>query len=100
MRIDKLRVIMSLQINTDTFADSADPDDTAQDLHCLPFYYWFKTETVFATLDVSEFRDVRVHIRNSGVKKLIGHLKNLIGLTPRIIWSIRAIVPVNSAYFM
>ena len=35
----------ALQTSTDTFANSADPDETAryepshQDLHCLPFYH-------------------------------------------------------------
>ena len=37
--------LSSLQTNTDTFANSADPDETAhnetshQDLYCLPFCY-------------------------------------------------------------
>ena len=37
--------LSSLQINTDTFANSADPDEMAhnepshQDLHCLPFCF-------------------------------------------------------------
>ena len=37
--------LSALQTNTDTFANSADPDETAriepshQDLHCLPFSY-------------------------------------------------------------
>ena len=38
-------ILSSLKINTDTFANSVDPDETArnepshQDLHCLPLCY-------------------------------------------------------------
>ena len=33
-------------INIDTFANSTDPDELShQDLYCLPFCYWFSTET-------------------------------------------------------
>ena len=68
--------LSSLQINTDTIANCADPDDTAcnkpsyQNLHCLPFCYWIFDWNPFLQLDVSKFRDGKVHVRNSGVKVL------------------------------
>ena len=34
----------------------------------LPFCFWYLTETLFATMDVSKFRSGRVHVRKSGVK--------------------------------
>ena len=61
-----------LHSNTDAFLNSADPElsrytarnePSNQDLHCLPLYY-FCTVTLFATLDVSNFRNGRVHFRN------------------------------------
>ena len=39
-----------MQTKTDTFVNSEDRDETArcepshQDLHCLPFWYWYLTE--------------------------------------------------------
>ena len=66
--------LSSLQINTDILANSADPDEMAcnktshQDLHYLPFWYGFLTTPLFATMDVSKFRDGSVHFRNSVVK--------------------------------
>ena len=55
--------LLSLQTNKDTFANSADPDETARyepshlDLHCLLFTDWFLTETLFVATDVSKFTD-------------------------------------------
>ena len=43
--------LSTLQTNTETYANSADPDETArnepshQDLHCLPFCFSVYTET-------------------------------------------------------
>ena len=61
----------SIQTNTGTFANSVDPDETARDepshldLHYLPYVIDFLLKCLFATTDVSKFRDGRVHIRNS-----------------------------------
>ena len=69
-------ILSSLENNTDTVANSADPDETArnepshQDLHCLPLCYWCLTEPPFATMDVSKFKDGKVHVRNLGLKGL------------------------------
>ena len=46
-----------------TYANSVDPDETAhQDLHGLLFGSRCLT---FATMDMSKFKDGRVHCRNS-----------------------------------
>ena len=51
MGIERALIHSDLQITTDTFANSADPDETARngpshlDLHCLPFCYWILTGT-------------------------------------------------------
>ena len=56
-------ILSSLQINMDIFANSVDPDERArnepshQDLHYLPFYHCFLIKSIFATMDVSKFRD-------------------------------------------
>ena len=42
-----------------------------QDLHCLPFCYLCLTEPLLARMDVSKFRNGRIHARISGVKGLI-----------------------------
>ena len=42
-----------------------------QDLHCLPFCYWILTEPLFATMNMSKFRDGRIHVRNPAVKGLM-----------------------------
>ena len=73
-----------MQTKTDTCANSVDPDKTAhnepshQDLHCLPFCLFFcllfcvliTLKPLFEAVDMSKFKDGRVHIRNSGVKGL------------------------------
>ena len=84
----------ALQTNTEIYANSADPDETAchepshQDLHFLPFCYWravssesslfailllikFWLRPLFATMDVTKFGDGTVHLVNSGVKGLM-----------------------------
>ena len=38
-------------------------------LHRLPFCYYFLTKTLFATMNVSKFREGRVHIRSAAVKR-------------------------------
>ena len=61
--------LSSLQTNTDTFANSAYPEPSHQDLHCNSVLdFWLKP--LFATMDVSKIRDGRVHVRNPGVKGL------------------------------
>ena len=51
-----------LQTNTDTFANSADPDETVsnepshQDLHCLPFCLWFLTKTPIVKNGLDQIR--------------------------------------------
>ena len=71
--------LSSLQTNTDTFANSVDPDETAhneqshQDLNCAILLLWLKPW--FATMDVSKCIDGKVHVRNPGVKGLIWYLQ-------------------------
>ena len=49
----KYLIFSFLQINTDTFANSVDPEEMArnepshQDLHCLPFYLIFHLTLIF-----------------------------------------------------
>ena len=53
--------LSSLQSNTDIFVNSADPDETArnhQDLPCLPFHYWFLTETPICDNGCVHFSEV------------------------------------------
>ena len=62
-------------IQIDVFSNSADPDETVlsrQDLHYLPYCYWFLNEPLFAAMDVSKFRDGRSLFRISRVKVLRG----------------------------
>ena len=57
------------QTNTNTCANSVDSDEMASnepshlDLHCLPFYFLFLTETLFASVDKSKFKNGRIHFR-------------------------------------
>ena len=61
--------LSSLQTITNTFANSADQDEMAcnelshQDLHCLPFWYWFLLKPLFASMDMSKFRVGRFHFQ-------------------------------------
>ena len=41
------------------------------DLHCLPFCSWFLTVTLSAIMDMSKFKDERVHFRHLEVKRWI-----------------------------
>ena len=53
-------------------ANSVDTDGPShQDLHCLPFCYWPLIETPNITMNVSQFRDGKVHVRNIRMKGLI-----------------------------
>ena len=69
-------ILLYMHTFTHSFANTVDPDETARDepshkdLHCLPFYYWFLTEPLFATTGVYKFRDGSAHLRNSGMKRL------------------------------
>ena len=70
-------ILSALQTNTDTFANSVDPDETAhhepshQDLHCLPFCSGFTTiQSTSVAMDVSKCTVGRAYFRNSGVKGL------------------------------
>ena len=70
-------ILSSLQTSSDTFANSADPDETArdepsyQDIHDLPFcLIFFLLKPLFATKDVSESKDWIVHVKNYRVKGL------------------------------
>ena len=60
-------------LQTNTFSNSKAPDETArkdqshQDLHCHSVID-FGLKHLFATMDVSKFRDGRIHFINSGVK--------------------------------
>ena len=67
-------ILSSVQSNTDTFANSVDPESSYRDLRCLPFSYWFFMKPLFATMDVSNFRSRKVHYRKSGVKGLTSYL--------------------------
>ena len=65
------------QTKTDTCANSVDPDETArngpshQDLHYLPFgFFDYTLKPLFEAVDMSKFKDGRVHYRNSGMKGL------------------------------
>ena len=68
--------LSSQQTTTDTCANSVDPDEiphkepSHQNLHCLPFHFDFRLKPLFASVDVSKFKDGRVHFRNLGVKGL------------------------------
>ena len=68
--------LSALQTNTSTFANSVDPDEMAhyepshQDLHCLPFCFILWLISLVATMNVSKFKNGRVHFRNLGVKGL------------------------------
>ena len=66
-------ILSFLQTNTDTCANSVDPDEkrlvTSQDLHYLPVTD-FRQKPFFARMDVSKFSDGIIHLRNSGVKEL------------------------------
>ena len=42
-----------------------------QDLLCLPFFFGL-TESLFASVDKSKFKNGRVHFRNLGMKGLRG----------------------------
>ena len=82
------KTLLSLQTNTDTCVNSADPDEmpynepSHQNQHCLPFCYWFWLKPLFATMNVSKFRDGRVHVRNLRIiglrllRKCISHFTN------------------------
>ena len=66
----------SLQTNTDTFANSVDPDETARRSRLIWIFIVchsviFFTKPLFATMDVSKFRDGYANFRKSGVKGLI-----------------------------
>ena len=65
------------QTKTDAYPNSVDPDEMAcnewshQDLHCLPFFFcvlWLKP--LFASVDMSKFKDGRIHFRNWGMTGL------------------------------
>ena len=64
------------QTQTGTFANSVDPDEMADnkpshlELHCLSFCSYVLTDTLFAIIDLSKYKDVRVHFRNVGMKGL------------------------------
>ena len=61
-------ILSSLQTNTDTLANSEDPDEMA---HIIKIYtVCHSVIDFFATMVVSKFRDGRVHVRNSGVEGL------------------------------
>ena len=66
----------SIQINTDTFANSADPDEAALqepshlDLHDCYYVIDFGLKPLFAKMYVSKFRDGRVHVRNLGYERV------------------------------
>ena len=71
----KKKTLSSIHTNTDSFENSADPDETARDEKpshqictvCLSDVYFSMTPR-FATMGVPEFQDKRVHFRNSGRK--------------------------------
>ena len=56
--------ISVLQAKLDTYANSVDPDETAhyepshQDLHYLPFFFYFWLTSLFAIVDTTEFREL------------------------------------------
>ena len=58
------------------FANSAVPNErvhhepTHQDLLCLPAFYWFLLKSLFAKMNVSIFRDGRVHFINLGGERV------------------------------
>ena len=68
--------ITTWQTKTDTSANRVDPDEMTrnkpsyQDLHCLPYCLDFRRKTLFASMDISKFKDGIVHFRNRGVKGL------------------------------
>ena len=71
---------LARQTKTDTCANSVDPDETTrnepshQALHCLPFcfffFFYFRLNPIFVSVDMSKFKDESVHLRNSGMKWL------------------------------
>ena len=81
----------SLQTEIDTFANIADPDETArnesshQDEHCFPFCNF---RPLFATMDVSNFCEGRIRVSNSGengpvvvsynINFIAGHIKSIL----------------------
>ena len=60
--------------NTDTFANSVDPDETARNVSSWSTLFaillLILTKPLFATMDESKFRDGRAHFRSSGMKEL------------------------------
>ena len=42
-----------------------------QDLQCLPICFSLRPKPLFASVDMSKFKDERVHFRNSGMRELV-----------------------------
>ena len=75
--MDSLSTILTplaRKTKTDICANSVDPDETAsyepshQDLHCLPFFFYFRLKSPFVSADMAKVKDRRVHLRNAGIK--------------------------------
>ena len=74
----------ALQTNTDTWANSVEPDETARDepshldLPCFPFYFWFRLKpllssmTQFVPIKVgkSPFQELRGEMASTTVKRI------------------------------
>ena len=75
-KVSKYLIHSALQTQTDNFANSKDPDETAgnkqshQDLHCLPFCFCFLLNLLSIRMDISKFKEGTVYFRTSGVKGL------------------------------
>ena len=87
-----------LQTKTDTSANSVDLDETAHMSRLIRIYtichsvFDFRLKPLFASMDVTKFKDGKVHVRNSGVKELmkfsISNRYEVEGC--EVIWAIRA----------
>ena len=93
--------LSSLQINTDSFANSADPDETCNkpshpDPHCLPFCYWFLTETPICNNGCVQIQRWKGPFKKKGIKGLTleSPFQKLRG------WSVNSVLTINTLYFV
>ena len=74
--------------NQNQYLCSVDPDEMAhnepshQDLHCHSLFY-FRLKPLFASVDMSNFKEGRVHFRNSRMKGLMDMFCNILSLEPK-----------------